>query len=153
MHHRHLGRQAGKVQGVCRRRIAASHNHNLLALVEATVAVGAVMESAANEPLLPRNAQGAGICPRGDDNGTGKQGAVGSRDPLDILGQSNLRHLGIDGLCAEPLGARLHFHAQRKALDSLVKAGVIINDIRQRHLTADGHFFNNRYVQSRPCGV
>ena len=54
---------------------------------------------------------------------------------------------------AEALGALLHLLTQCKAVDAAFKAGIVVDLLRQRHLSAGGELFQHQRGKSGTGGV
>ena len=133
--------------------ISASDHCDLAVAVESAVAVSAVMHTAAEKLILSRKTEPSRICARSDDHRSGEQLAgVGlyflditcavKRDDLAVLGQSSRR-----------LGTLLHSHRKLESADTLVKAGVILDNIGDCRLTSCREALNHESGEPRPRGV
>ena len=105
------------------------------------------------ERILAGNAQGAGRRAGGDDHRAALKDALAGVQRLDPPGKANLVHLCQLRHRAEALGALLHFFAQRKAVDAVLKAGIVVDLLRQRHLPAGGELFQYHYRKPASGGV
>ena len=106
------------------------------------------MDTPSHKALLVGQTQFPGIYAAGDDDGFRLQSAAGGGYLQRLSGKIHASYLVINGSCAKTLGALLHFHTQSKSVDAFVKAGVVIDDIRQSHLTAGGELFYHYGVQT-----
>ena len=131
----------GQGQGIRRGGVAAAHHRHGLAPIGRAVAGGAVVKALANECFLAGNAQGTGRRAGGDDHRAALKDALAGVQRLNSPGKANLVHLRQLRHRTEALGALLHFFAQCKAVDAALKAGVVVDLLRQRHLSAGGELF------------
>ena len=144
-----LIRDAGEVESVGYSRVAAAHHGYGLSLIEAAVAMGAVVDAFARQGTLVGKPQLAGIGTRGDDDGTGGVGIDGGLDDFyGGIGEVNLHHILVEALGSEALGLHLHIHAQRDAIHTLGEARIIVDDISERHLSTGGHTLQNGGIQA-----
>ena len=131
---------------------AAHHRHGLAPIGRA-VAGGAVVNALSNKRFLAGNAQRARRRAGGDDHRAALKNALAGLQRFDFAGKSypvdlrQLRHR------AEALGALLHLFAQRKAVDAVLKARIVIDLFRQRHLPAGGELFQHQYRKPASSGV
>ena len=111
------------------------------------------MNALADERFFAGNAQGAGRRAGGDDHRAALKDALAGVQRLDPPGKACL--VDLRQLCdrAEALGALLHFFAQRKAVDAVLKAGIVVDLLRQRHLPAGGELFQYHYRKPASGGV
>ena len=136
---------AGQGQGVRRGGVAAAHHRHGLAPIGRAVAGGAIVNALSRERILAGNAQGAGRRAGGDDHRAALKDALAGVQRLDPPGKANLVHLCQLRHRAEALGALLHLFAQRKAVDAALKAGIVVDLLRQRHLPAGGELFQHQH--------
>ena len=111
------------------------------------------MNALADEYLLAGNAQGAGCRTGGDDHRAALKDALAGLQRLDSPGKAGLIHLRQLRHRAEALGALLHFFAQRKAVDAAFKAGIVVDQLCQRHLPAGGELFQHQRGKPGTGGV
>ena len=133
--------------------VAAAHHRHGLAPIGCAVAGGAVVNAFADKRILAGNAQGAGRRAGGDDHRAALKDALAGVQRLDFPGKANLVHLCQLRHRAEALGALLHFFAQRKAIDAALEAGVVVDLLRQCHLSAGGELFQHQRGKSGTGGV
>jgi len=107
----------------------------------------------ANECLLAGNAQGAGCRAGGDDHRAALKDALAGVQGLDPPGKACLVDLCQLRHRTEALGALLHFFAQRKAIDAVLEAGVVVDLLRQPHLPAGGEPFQHQRGKPGTGGV
>ena len=143
----------GQGQGVRRGRVAAAHHRHGLAPIGRAVAGGAVVNALADECLLAGNAQGAGCRTGGDDHRAALKDALAGVQRLDLAGKAYFVHLRQLRHRAEAFRALLHFFAQRKAVDAVLKAGIVVDLLRQRHLPAGGELFQYQHRKPASGGV
>jgi len=144
---------AGQSQSIRRGGVAAAHHCHGPAPIGRAVAGGAVVNALSNKRFFAGNAQGAGRRAGGDDHRAPLKDALAGVQRLDPLGKANLIHLRQLRHRAEALGALLHFFAQRKAVDAALKAGVVVDLLRQRHLPAGGELFQHQRGKPGTGGV
>ena len=148
-----LFHKSGKIQSIRNCRISAADHHHGFIFIKSSVAMRAIMNTASNKIFFVFNPENSRSRARCNDNGTGKIFARIRDDFFDFGKQLYGKHFTVFRFCSEPFRTRLHLHTERKAVDPLVEAGVIINDIRQSHLSAHGHFFYNQSIQSRAGSI
>ena len=144
---------AGQQFGIGCRRIAAAH-HNYCAVAEKhTVAGGAIADAAAHQFPLLRHAQGPGIGAGGQNHRSAQVVAVTGVGSFDITGQVQRMDFRHHCLRAEAFRALLHLLRQGKPINALDKARVIIDLVRQRHLSARCQLFQYNSIQTGPCSI
>ena len=143
----------GQGQGVCRGGIAAAHHRHGLAPIKGAVAGGAVVDALAHQRLLVGNAEVAGRGTGGDDHRAALKNTLAGLQRFDLPGKACLVHLRQLRHRAEALGALLHFFAQRKAVDAVLKARIVVDLLRQRHLPAGGELFKRQCGKPASGGV
>ena len=111
------------------------------------------MNAFADKRILAGNAQGAGRRAGGDDHRAALKDALAGVQGLDLPGKTYFVHLRQLRHRTEALGALLHFFAQRKAVDAVLKAGVVVDLFRQRHLPAGGELFQHQRGKPASGGV
>ena len=142
-------------QGKCVRRggVAAAHHRHGLAPIGRAVAGGAIVNTLSNERVLAGNTQGAGRRAGGDDHRAPLKDTLAGVQRFDFSRQAGLVHLCQLRHRTEALGALLHFFAQCKAVDAVLKAGIVVDLLRQRHLPACGELFQHQRGKSGTGGV
>lgn len=145
--------QVRQIQRVLHGGVAAADDQHRFSLIKPAVAVGAITQAAADKRVFSLDAEFARVGPRGDDHRAGRQYAGRCHDLFDFARKVDCRHLFVLCFGAESLGARLHFHAQREAVDARVKAGIVVYRAGERHLAAGRQLFDHQRVKPCPCAV
>ena len=143
----------GQGQGVRRGGIAAAHHRHGLAPIGRAVAGGAIVNALSYERFFAGNAQGTRRRAGGDDHRAALKNTLAGVQRLDPPGKAGLVDLRQLRHRAEALGALLHFFAQRKAVDAVLKAGVVVDLLGQRHLSAGRELFQYHYRKPASGGV
>ena len=143
----------GQGKYVCHGGITAAHHRHGLAPIGRAVAGGAIVNTLSCERFFAGNAQGTGRRAGGDDHRAALKDALAGVQRLDSPGKAGLVDLRQLRHRAEALGALLHFFAQRKAVDAVLKAGIVVDLLRQRHLPAGGELFQHQRGKSGTGGV
>ena len=149
VHDNHARCNAAENCRLCRGRIAAADHYDRFSLIKHAVARRAVANAAADHLLLAGNAQFSRGCAGGDYHRFRIQRARIRADFLHLALQLHGLNLGILRFRAEALRLPLHLCAQLKAVNPLFKPGVIIDLMRQRHLSAGRQLFNHQRI--KPC--
>ena len=111
------------------------------------------MNALANERFLAGNAQGTRRRAGGDDHRAALKNTLAGVQRLDLPGKAGLVHLRQLRHRAEAFRALLHLFTQRKAVDAVLKAGVVVDLLRQRHLSAGRELFQHQYRKPASGGV
>ena len=143
----------GKGECVRRGGVAAAHHRHGPATIGRAVTGGAVVKALSNERFLAGNAQGTGRRAGGDDYRAALKDALAGVQRLDLAGKAYFVHLRQLRHRAEAFRALLHFFAQRKAVDAVLKAGIVVDLLRQRHLPACGELFQHQRGKFGTGGV
>ncbi len=136
MHEVHLAPQPGQVERLLERGVPAPHHHDVLVLEEEAVAGGAGGHPAAHQLRLVGQTQQLGGGAGGDDHGVGLEGHVAAGDREGPAPQVDLGDVVGDHLGAEPLGLLLERLHQRRAVDALHEARVVLHQRGQHELPA-----------------
>ena len=89
----------------------------------------------------------------GDDHRAALKDALAGVQRLDPPGKACLVDLRQLRDRAKALCALLHLFAQCKAVDAVLKAGIVVDLLRQRHLPAGGELFQYHYRKPASGGV
>ena len=143
----------GQGQGVRCGGVAAAYHRHGPAPIGRAVAGGAVVNALSNKRFLAGNAQGTGRRAGGDNYRAPLKDALAGLQRLDLPGKACLVHLRQLRHRTEALGTLLHFFAQRKAVDAAFKAGIVVDQLCQRHLPACGELFQHQRGKSGTGGV
>ena len=149
----HFLRHRQKVQGFRRRGIPAAYHGNGFPLIKGAVAGCAVADSPANQGLLHRQVQLPWLRSGGINHRSSIKGALTGFRRLWLCAQVQGQYLRKYRLGTKPLRLALHPGSQREAVDSLRKARVVVDLLRQRHLSSGRQLFQNQDGQPRPGGV
>ena len=153
MNQDHFLRNAAQKQRVCRGRVASAHHSDGFSPISHAVAGGTVGDATANQFLFTCNAQFSGRCAGCEHHGLPIKGSITGFHYLGLCSEIQFAGLGIHCLCAKPLGLPLHLLRQIKTVNTVLKARIVINLLRQRHLSSGGQLFQNKGIQSCPGGV
>ena len=149
----HLFRKSGEVKRVRDRRIAATDHHNGLVLIKSAVAMRAVMHAASEKRRFALKTQLTRVSARGENDRARPNFTAVCYQLLDLARKLCRKQLAVFCDCAKSLCTRLHFHTERKPVNALVKAGVVVNVVGQRHLSARTHALQHQRVKPRARGV
>ena len=144
----YLFRQSAQIQRIGYGRVAATDHNNGLVLVETAVAMGAVVDTAAYQAFLIGKAQGLGIDTGSDDYSFTQQSAATDIDLKRLGCEIHPHHFIVNRGSAKPLRPLLHLCAKGEAVDALIKARIIVDNVRQPHLTAGGQLLYHYGIQA-----
>ena len=144
---------AAEQQGVCGGGVAPAHHHNGLAPVKHPVTGGAVGHAPAHQRLLVVHTQLSWVGSGGKNDCLAQKGPLAGLQHLGAGGEIQPLHLGVLGPRAEPPRLGLHLLRQGEAVYTVLKAGVVVDLLGQRHLSPGGQLLQDQRVQARPRGV
>ena len=153
MHDLHLAAEAGQVERLLHRRIAAADHHDVLVLEEEAVAGRARGEAATHQRALLRQVQRAGGGSGGDDHGLGLVGRALRADHERVAGEVHARHVLGDHVGAEALGLLAHRLHEVGADDAVHEAGIVLDQRGQHELPAGLHTREHERRQIAPGRV
>ena len=128
--------KAGQIQRIGYGGIAAADDRHGLIPEERAVARCTVGYAAAGQLRLAVKPKRARLCAHGKDDGSGLDARPVHDQLLHPAGELHPLDLGIRHRKAEPRGVLLELRAERESLHAVQKAGVIVDLVRLRRLTA-----------------
>src|SRR4051794_27633129 len=144
-----LGRETGKEERLFHGRVAAAHDRDLQPAEEETVAGGATGDTMPDESLFVGQVEPARAGARGNNQRARVNVAGRSLQVKRVRMQVNRRQLGHLEFGTETSGLLLHVVDQFRPLDALWPARKILDECRDRQLSAGLMAFKNKRLESR----
>src|ERR1700730_12842671 len=149
----HLPAQPRQVQRLFHGGIASAHDHDVLVLEEEAVAGGAGRDAAAHELGLVGEPDQLGGGAGGDDHGERLDRRVPGRDTEGASTEIDFGHVVADHLRAEALRLALEVLHERRPVDAVDEAGIVLDERGQGELAGPLRAREHDASQVRAGGI